>query len=69
MHVIHSFNIRSGGIIHDFACSESISIDNFTFGEPYKFVELNPNQAEKLKWDDGVKLSDIKYSAEDHNLF
>jgi hypothetical protein len=70
MHVKYLFKlIRSNGVIHDFAGSETISVDNFTFGEPHKYVQLALTEEEKIKWDEAVKSSDLKFSKEDHNLF
>jgi hypothetical protein len=46
-----------------------IGIDNLAFGEPHKYVFLNPNETEKLLWDNGVNSSDKKFRKQCHNIF
>lgn len=60
---------RSDGKIHDFAGSEYVSVDDMAFGEPYKYIPLDPNHKEKINWDKSVLLSDYKYNQEEHNIF
>jgi hypothetical protein len=65
----HTGICSSKGVIHDFAGSEYVSIDDMAFGEPHKYVYLNPSEEEKKKWDYCVNASDKKFSKEDHNIF
>jgi len=37
------------------------------FGEPYKYVQLNPQN--ESKWDEAVTKANDRFSNEDHNLF
>lgn len=59
----------SKGVIHDFAGSFYVSFDDFAFGEPYKYVQLNPSDEEKAKWDSMLYMSDCRFNNEEHNLF
>lgn len=58
----------SNGVTHDFAGSYVVGVDNLSFGETHKYVELEPDEKEKRKWDEAIKLGDIKFSKEEHNL-
>ena len=48
----------SSGVIHDFAGSFFISVDNFSFGIPTKYYQLDLNEQEKYEFDKN-SLSDI----------
>ena len=39
------------------------------FGEPYKYVYLEPETREEEMWDEGVRLSDNRFKEEEHNIF
>ena len=39
------------------------------FGEPHKYVFLNPDIREEENWDKGVKISDNRFKQEEHNIF
>ena len=58
----------SSGIIHDFAGSYFISVDDFAFGKPTKYYQLDLNDQEKYEFDRAVEKADNKFSMEQHNL-
>lgn len=39
------------------------------FGEPYKYVPLQPELMDEDLWDEGIKISDNRFKDEEHNLF
>ena len=54
--------------MYDFAGSYYISQDDLAFGEPYKYVYLNPTETEMVFWDKGVNKANKKFSREDHQI-
>ena len=58
----------SSGVIHDFAGSFFISVDDFSFGKPTKYLQLDLNEQEKYEFDRAVEKADNKYNMEEHNL-
>ena len=64
----HTGICTSSGIIHDFAGSYTISIDNFSFGNVTKYIQLNLTKNEQKVWDNAIKKGDEIYSNEEHNL-
>ena len=58
----------SSGVIHDFAGSFFVSVDNFAFGKPTKYFQLDLNEQEKYEFDRAVERGDNKYNMEEHNL-
>lgn len=60
---------RSDGKIHDFAGSYYVSIDDMAFGEPYKYVEIEPTFKEGENWDDNLQICDNRFFNEEHNIF
>jgi len=60
---------NSEGIIHDFAGSFFVSIDDFAFGKPTKYLKLDLNERERYEFDRGVEKADNKFNMEEHNLF
>ena len=60
---------NSIGIIHDFAGSFFVSIDNFAFGKPTKYIKLELTEQEKYNWDRAILKGDNKYNKEEHNIF
>ena len=56
----------SEGVIHDFAGSYNVSVDDFAFGNPYKYVKLDELPAEM--YNNGIRQADMKYENETHNL-
>jgi len=59
----------SSGIIHDFAGSFFVSIDDFAFGKPTKYVKLKLTEQERYNWDRAIEKGDNKYNMEEHNIF
>ena len=59
---------NSTGIIHDFAGSYYVSIDDFAFGKPTKYLQLDLNEQEKYEYDRAIERGDNKYNMEEHNL-
>ena len=58
----------SSGVIHDFAGSFFVSVDNFAFGKPTKYFQLDLSEQEKYEFDRAVERGDNKYNMEEHNL-
>lgn len=65
----HTGICTSNGIIHDFACSYLVSIDNMAFGNPYKYVILSPSETECSNWNKAIKEGDDFYNTQSHDLF
>ncbi len=65
----HTGICSSNGIIHDFAGSYFVSVDEFSFGKVTKYVQLNLNEIEKINWDKAIDKGDERYNMETHNLF
>ena len=65
----HTGICSSNGIIHDFAGSYFVSVDEFSFGKVTKYVQLNLNEVEKINWDKAIDKGDERYNMESHNLF
>ena len=59
----------SSGIIHDFAASFFVSVDDFAFGRPTKYIKLKLSEQEKYNWDRAIEKGDNKYKSEEHNIF
>jgi hypothetical protein len=38
------------------------------FGDPYKYIQLNPNIEEQERWDDSLNKSDDRFNNEEHNI-
>jgi hypothetical protein len=64
----HTGIATSSGVIHDFAGSFFVSVDNFAFGKPTKYVQLDLSEQEKYEFDRAVEKGDNKYNMEEHNL-
>ena len=60
---------NSNGIIHDFASSFFVSVDDFAFGKPTKYIQLELTEQEKYDWDRAILKGDNKYNMEEHNIF
>lgn len=65
----HTGICNSCGIIHDFAGSFFVSIDDFAFGKPTKYIQLQLTDKERKIWDRAIERGDNKYNMEEHNLF
>ena len=64
----HTGICTSEGIIHDFSGSYSITIDNFIFGKPLKYIKLIHSGYSKDEWNKAIKKVDNKYSKLQHKL-
>ena len=60
---------NSSGIIHDFASSFFVSVDDFAFGKPTKYIKLELTEQEKYDWDRAILKGDNRYNMEEHNIF
>ena len=60
---------NSSGIIHDFAGSFYVSVDDFAFGKPTKYIQLELTEQEKYDWDRAILKGDNRYNMEEHNIF
>ncbi|KAL4475588.1 hypothetical protein ABPG72_009277 [Tetrahymena utriculariae] len=61
--------LRSNGVIHDFAGPYFISVDNFAFGKPLKYVKIKHENIAKEKYDNAILKADNKFCQMMHNLF
>ena len=59
----------SAGVIRDFAGPYFVSEDNMGFGNPTRYWQLSPSQAEASSWDSAVRQASDEYSQRMHNLF
>lgn len=64
----HTGIADSEGIIHDFGGSYYIAVDNFTFGRPTKFLELDPRKIQARDWNDAIQVSANKFCQQQHNI-
>jgi hypothetical protein len=39
------------------------------FGNPYKYVYLDPDSNEQDNWDKAIQNTDERFKGEEHNLF
>ena len=65
----HTGICDSDGVIWDFAGPYTIGRANMAFGEPTRYIQLNPNQAKLLSWNEGVEKANKVYSKRMHNIF
>lgn len=65
----HTGIANSEGIIHDFAASFYVNIDDFSFGKPTKYYQLELTDKEKYEFDNAVQKGDLIYNNLRHNLF
>jgi hypothetical protein len=52
---------RSDGTIHDFAGPYFVSVDDFAFGKPLKYVQLDHSKITDKEWDDAILQADGKF--------
>ena len=64
----HTGIATSEGIIHDFAATFYISINEMSFGKPTKYFQLDLEEREKYEFDKAIEKGDLKYNHEMHNL-
>ena len=60
---------NSKGIIHDFSASFFVNIDDFSFGKPTKYFQLELNEKEKLDYDKAIEKGDLKFRTLIYNFF
>jgi hypothetical protein len=66
----HTGICGTNGLIHDFAGSYTISINDMAFGDPIKYVKLDiPDSDESEKQlDIGIMEADVKFKSMTHSL-
>ena len=57
----HTGICTSKGIIHDFAGPFYVSVDEFAFGKPLKYVRLDNSKFTDKEWDDAIMNADKKF--------
>ena len=58
----------SQGIIHDFSGSFCVSVNDFAFGKPTKYLKLDLTEQEKKEFDRAIAKGDNRFNMEEHNL-
>lgn len=56
------------GVIHDFAGDFTVSVDDMAFGNPVKYIPLDPSESERSTWESAISEGDDKFSRKRHNL-
>ena len=59
---------NSAGKIYDFAGPYHINEKNMAFGNPTRYLQLDPGLARRLRWDDAVMRGNAVYRERMHNL-
>lgn len=59
----------SEGVIYDFAGSYTIGRDNFLFGVPTRYVQLEIAADQASRWDEAVAKGCAEYSLHSYNFF
>lgn len=54
----HTGICTSDGLIHDFAGPYYVSVDDFAFGKPLKYVRLDNSMISDKEWDEAIIHSD-----------
>ena len=65
----HTGICMDDGTIHDFAGPYTISVDEFSFGKPLKYVPWKIDVTYKDKWNQTVIRADKVFEKTMHNLF
>ena len=65
----HAGIADSEGVIHDFALTFYVNIDDFSFGKPTKYFQLELSDKERYDYDNAIQKGDLKFNKERHNLF
>jgi hypothetical protein len=58
----------TGRVIHDFAGTNTIGRDNFLFGVPTRYVQLDVAPDQVGRWDEAVAKGSATYSHHSYNL-
>eukprot|EP00744_Colponema_vietnamica_P001458 GILI01002414.1.p1 GENE.GILI01002414.1~~GILI01002414.1.p1 ORF type:complete len:176 (+),score=37.45 GILI01002414.1:26-553(+) len=64
----HTGICTSEGIIHDFAGPYYVSENDFAFGDPTKYWQLQWSMEQRQEWDKAVTEADTKFRTMNHNL-
>ncbi|KAG7390033.1 hypothetical protein PHYPSEUDO_008995 [Phytophthora pseudosyringae] len=59
----------SKGVIHDFEGTNTIGRDNFLFGSPTRFVQLDVAPDQVTRWDEAVAKGSTTYGSHTYNFF
>ena len=46
-----------------------MGVDDFAFGKPTKYIQLELTEQEKYNWDRAIEKGDNKFNMEEHNFF
>ncbi len=65
----HTGICDSQGVIHDFAGPYTITVDQFAFGVPTRYLVLSPELCVDQEWDGAVESGCNVYKGRMHNLF
>lgn len=65
----HTGIADSEGIIFDFAGPYTIGREHMAFGEPTRFIQLDPKKCADMDWDRAVREGCNMYSRRMHNIF
>ena len=60
---------NSKGIIHDYSASFFVNVDDFSFGKPTKYLQLDLNEKEKFEYDKAIEKGDLKFRTLIYNFF
>ena len=58
----------SSGIIRDFAGPYYVSEDDMAFGNPTRYLQLNPMKVNRQDWDQSISIASDEYKKRMHNL-
>jgi hypothetical protein len=50
----HTAIANSEGIIYDFAGPYTIGVEHMAFGNPTRYIQLDPAECSNMSWDEGV---------------
>jgi len=64
----HTGIADSEGIIYDFAGPYTIGREYMAFGEPTRYIQLDPRKCNELDWDRAVREGCSVYSRRMHNI-
>ena len=64
----HTGICDSEGIIWDFAGPYTIGRDRMAFGNPTRYIPLDPEMAKAMSWDEAVRDANTVYSKRMHNI-
>lgn len=64
----HTGIADSQGVIYDFAGPFTIGKEHMAFGEPTRYIQLDPQKCRDMDWDRGVREGCNMYSRRMHNI-